>query len=170
MSRQKGSTFERNIARDLRVVFGEEAKRGIGQTRSAREVADVDGTPFWLELKNKKALSLRKVIEQARAETDGRPPVLVVKHGRSEVVACLPWALFVRLLEALEGGAMVGIQDWPHLPIYQAGQIADAQEAGVPASPGAVGPDWEPVMLERQRSYVEGERRRRAKTAKRKKA
>ena len=171
MSRQKGASFERGIANDLKVIFGADAKRGIGQTRSAREVADVDGTPFWLELKNKKALSISKVVEQARSETDGRPPVLVIKHGRSEILACVPWALFVRILEELDSVTRARLKEWAHLPIFQAGQIAEAQEisAEVEAKIGSgdVG-DWESVMLERQAAYVRQERNRRTKATRKK--
>lgn len=50
-SRNKGATFEREVAIELRRLWPK-AKRGIGQTRAAHEVADVEGTDgWWVECK-----------------------------------------------------------------------------------------------------------------------
>jgi hypothetical protein len=53
-ARAKGATFERDVAILLRRVWPA-AKRGLGQARQGREVPDVDGTPYWIELKHRKA-------------------------------------------------------------------------------------------------------------------
>jgi hypothetical protein len=63
-SRRKGSTFEREVARILQPVYPN-AKRGIGQTRSASEVPDVQGTPWWVEAKHHRKVNIRKAFEQA---------------------------------------------------------------------------------------------------------
>jgi hypothetical protein len=41
-ARQKGATFEREIANRLKAIYPA-GKRGIAQARSSTEVADVDG-------------------------------------------------------------------------------------------------------------------------------
>lgn len=77
-SRNKGSAFERLIANALK-PYWPTARRGIGQARSAGEVADVEGTPYWFELKRQKKCSIPAAIRQAEAATDGRPVVVVTK-------------------------------------------------------------------------------------------
>jgi hypothetical protein len=74
----KGAAFERLIAREMRVIWPG-ARRGIGQARSASEVPDVDGTPYWVECKRMKKCNIKAAIRQAQAATDGRPILVVTK-------------------------------------------------------------------------------------------
>ncbi len=70
MARRKGASFEREIADMLRDVWAG-AKRGLGQARSAKEVCDVEGTPWWLELKCKQKPNIRafgRVPREQRAD------------------------------------------------------------------------------------------------------
>lgn len=96
MQRQKGATYEREVANRLKTIFPE-AKRGIGQARSASEVPDVDGTPFWVECKRGRMPNVRAAIRQAEAATDGRPYLVVVRddHGESFVTMKLDTLLDV---------------------------------------------------------------------------
>jgi hypothetical protein len=66
-SRRKGSSWEREVAKIFRERLGiPTIKRGLGQARSASEVADVDGVPrLWVEAKNQKRVNLRAALEQA---------------------------------------------------------------------------------------------------------
>ena len=82
-SKAKGASFEREVRALLRDLWPE-AKRGIGQARSAKEVSDVEGTPFWIECKSRKQVSVLDALEQAEEATDGRLPVIVWRErGRA---------------------------------------------------------------------------------------
>ena len=122
MSRTKGHNFERVVASDLKQIFPE-AKRGLAQARgNGRECPDVDGTPFHVECKRGKRVSIRAALAQARAATDGRPLLIVVREDidpkerartaqdgpDARAVACMPWHSFVELLALAYGhGAAV---------------------------------------------------------------
>ena len=95
-SKAKGSTFERLVAFHFKNVFPE-AKRGIGQARSAKEVADVDGTPLWIEAKHKKNVTVMKALEQASAATDGRPCVVVWRKNGQVIMASMDVPTFLQL-------------------------------------------------------------------------
>ena len=102
-SKTKGAAFERKVAQMLQCLYPG-AKRGIGQARSASEVADVDGTPWWIETKAQHRVSIRAAVEQARAATDGRPILVITKddpdvHGeKAEVLVTLNFDVFIKLL------------------------------------------------------------------------
>lgn len=81
-SRDKGANWERELSGVLRRVWPG-ARRGIGQARSAKEVADVEGTPFWVEAKVGALTNPRAAIRQAEAATDGRPVVAICKDNAS---------------------------------------------------------------------------------------
>jgi hypothetical protein len=106
MKRRKGSSYEREIATMLKVLWPE-ARRGIGQARNAGEVPDVDGTPYWVEAKNhKRAPNVHAAYAQAIEAQAGKPskrPVLVVsrKTGDGLDLATLPLRELLLLLEAL---------------------------------------------------------------------
>ena len=106
-SRNKGATYEREIAILLRVLWPE-ARRGIGQTRAAGEVPDVDGTPYWLELKCTRSPNVHKAYAQAVMAQEKRPakrPVVVVsrKTGDGQDLATLPLRELLLLIEAVTG-------------------------------------------------------------------
>lgn len=88
MSRRKGASFERLVANRLKQIWGP-AKRGIGQARSAGEVADVEGTPYWLELKHRKLVNIRAAMRQAVEQTDGRAPVVVSRSNGEDVLVTM---------------------------------------------------------------------------------
>lgn len=75
-SRRKGQTYERENATRLKPVWPT-AKRGIGQARSAKEVADVEGTSYWIETKHHKRTNIRAAYAQGVEATDGRPVVVI---------------------------------------------------------------------------------------------
>lgn len=82
-SRMKGKRGERAIAELLRPVFGAGVKRGW-QSRSGRDGSDIEGTPYWIEVKVGKCPNVRAALKQATEATDGRMPVVVVKDDRRE--------------------------------------------------------------------------------------
>lgn len=64
--RKKGGDYERFVASRLAEVWPK-ARRGIGQTRAAGEVPDIQGTPLWVEAKHRRSISVHAAIAQARA-------------------------------------------------------------------------------------------------------
>jgi hypothetical protein len=86
-SRDKGANYERDIARRWRESgLFPEAKRGIGQTRAGGDVPDVDGTPFWVECKDRKShSSLKAYFKQCAAATDGRTPLVVMHYPQTSL-------------------------------------------------------------------------------------
>jgi Holliday junction resolvase len=89
-SRRKGAGFERDLAKRWRDngLFPE-AKRGLMQSRCAREAPDVEGTPYWVEAKCGKKPRLYAAFDQAAAATDGRPLLVVAKRDRRETVVVM---------------------------------------------------------------------------------
>ena len=90
--RVKGACGEREAAKIFRENGYPDARRGDSQSRGARE-ADVEDTPFWLEVKvptetitevkRGKKVRLRAAIEQAKNDADYRPPIVVWRDDRS---------------------------------------------------------------------------------------
>lgn len=73
MQRRKGATFERELARYL-TENGVEARRGIGQARSASEVPDVEVDGYWIEAKRQIKPNIRAALEQAdKAAAEAHP-------------------------------------------------------------------------------------------------
>lgn len=102
-SRNKGATFERWLANVLKRIWPG-AKRGIGQTRSAGEVADVEGTDYWVEAKRHKRCNIRAAWRQACEATDGRPVLVVTKDDFAEPLVTMSLDRYL-LLEAMNQGA-----------------------------------------------------------------
>lgn len=65
------------------------AKRGIGQARSGGDSADVEGLPFWVEVKRTEREAPRAALRQAIADTDGRPPVVFTRPNRGPWMVCM---------------------------------------------------------------------------------
>jgi hypothetical protein len=84
----KGASFERLVANYLAAVWSS-ARRGIGQARAAGEVPDVDGTPFWPEIKHRKVVNVYAALRQALAATDGRMPVAIWRKDREGINASM---------------------------------------------------------------------------------
>lgn len=105
-SRRKGSTFERQVANDLKPIFGGGIKRGLAQSRfGAGEAPDVDGVPaLWLETKHGKLVNLRAALAQATgamaaaARPGDRWPAAVCKDDRKEPVVVMRWGDLLELL------------------------------------------------------------------------
>ncbi len=107
LSRRKGATFERQVAKDMRPIFGAHVKRGLAQSRFGRgEAPDVDGCkPFWIETKHGKQTNPRAALKQAEdgmaaAARDGdRWPVAVCKDDRAKPFVVMPYDVFLEILE-----------------------------------------------------------------------
>jgi hypothetical protein len=120
MSRVKGAAFERLYARLLQHAKLS-AKRGIGQTRAAGEVADVDVAGWWHELKHGVAPSWRAALEQAKAALRDR-----AKHGVLE----LPRAPVV-ITRDNRGPIVVHVELEHWLPLFILWERADEEQRRV---------------------------------------
>lgn len=91
-SREKGAQGEREVAIILREFYAD-AKRGLAQSRSAKEVADVTGTPWWVETKWKHTVNIHAAVAQALAACEGKRILVVTKRtGDSDWLVTVPMA------------------------------------------------------------------------------
>lgn len=99
-NRMKGKRWERQIARDMREIFGGDVRRGW-QSREGDDEADNEGVPrFWVEAKHEKRPSLRAALRQATKATDGRWPLVIAKFdtvrdpgdARKPLILVVLWA------------------------------------------------------------------------------
>jgi hypothetical protein len=99
-SRRKGASYERELAKLFREAMpGADIKRGLGQCRSAGEVADVDCPHFWVEAKRGKMPNPRAALAQANAAAPpGRIPIAVVRDDRAEAFVALSLEDFLDLV------------------------------------------------------------------------
>lgn len=81
LSRDKGAAYERLVAKMLAIVWPASA-RGLKQCRDASEDPDVTGTPFWVECKHQRNVSIQAALKQGEEATDGRPVVVVTRNNR----------------------------------------------------------------------------------------
>jgi hypothetical protein len=105
-SRNKGRAYEQEIARRFQHIYPN-ARRGLGQARQAHEVADVTGTPFWIECKHKRALNVHGAFAQALAAKSvsaSATQALVVSrhHGSGRDLATMDLDAFLTILHELE--------------------------------------------------------------------
>ena len=80
-TRKKGANYERTIAHRLAEVWPG-CKRGF-QFRGGQEACDVIGTPYHIEAKHRRNVSIQAAMKQAMAECNGLVPVVVSRdnHG-----------------------------------------------------------------------------------------
>lgn len=97
-ARTKGAAFERQVAALLREHGFPGAARGLGQARSGGEVADVDGTDYWIECKARKAIDVHGAYAQGVKACGGKRPVLAVtKRDRETILATMALEDWLRL-------------------------------------------------------------------------
>jgi hypothetical protein len=115
-ARAKGATFEREVAERLRRVWPG-AKRGLGQARQGREVPDIDGTPYWIELKHRKARpQIQAAWQQALDDSAGdavprpgpvrpgetfppRRPVAITRQNNGPILVTMELADWLAMVE-----------------------------------------------------------------------
>ena len=81
--RNKGKRGEREVS----IIFdlhGYTTHRGW-QARRGQTECDVEGTPWWVEVKRGKRVNVRSAMRQAKDDTDGREPIVVWRDDRE------PW-------------------------------------------------------------------------------
>ena len=97
MQRDKGATFEREIANDLSADFGITVKRHIGQARDGGE--DINVPPFVIECKRRQGIAVYEWLHQCEAACKelGQIPVVVARADREEPIVILRYSDFKKL-------------------------------------------------------------------------
>jgi len=95
--RTKGHSFEREIAIRFRELFPG-ARRGL-QYRDGSDASDVIGTPWWVECKHQKNVSIKASLEQAREACGGKVPLVVSRDDRKPIIASMYFDDFINLLK-----------------------------------------------------------------------
>ena len=105
--RDKGARFEREIANQLKLVFGPRTKRSSGQCFSGDTRADVDCPKIWVECKVGKKPNIKTALEQAEEARDSNGStklcVAVCKWDRQETFATMRLSEFLQILELAYG-------------------------------------------------------------------
>lgn len=99
-SRRKGHDYEREIARDMRSLFGNQVKRGLQSRNGTFEpVPDVDVPIFWIECKRGKRTNIKAALRQAQRDTDGRTPVAVCRDDRDRAIVAMDYTDWLQMVE-----------------------------------------------------------------------
>lgn len=116
-NRRVAQDMQRDVANTLKPVYAE--ARNNPQYRGAkREGCDVEGTPFWIEAKNRKDGSVFTAYRQAMADKakaeDTRPVLIATTRNREPVLVAMHISTFVQLLEGFgvgDVGAMPELEE-----------------------------------------------------------
>ena len=121
LSRMKGKVFEREVARDLRAIYGEQVKRGW-QAREGTDAPDVENVPYWVECKHHQRVNVRAAVAQARADVKKSkrelPILVVVKDNGETPLAVVEWSVFLTMLKQIEDS-----KNWLALKADQATKV-----------------------------------------------
>jgi len=82
-SRSKGQRGEREAVALMAAHGFLSARRGW-QARSGKDACDVEGTPFFVEVKRGKATNIKAAVRQALAATDGRAVLVLTRDDHGE--------------------------------------------------------------------------------------
>jgi hypothetical protein len=134
--RRKGAGWERELAKLFRAIYPG-AKRGIGQARSAKEVSDVEGTPYWIEAKCGARTNPRAALRQAQECTDGRPVLVVCKDDHQEPFVVMPLEQFL----SIEGNGL--IQYMRNMPAHDRQTLGELAQMDRTLGPPTYVPDYE---------------------------
>ena len=103
--RAKGYRFERAVVNDLKDIYGEQVRRGW-QSRFGSDAPDVEGTPYWIECKHHKRVSIKQALKQATEDSEKskepRTPLAICKDDGKDAIAVMYWSDLVELLRKVE--------------------------------------------------------------------
>ncbi len=90
LSRNKGAEYEREIARELRDIFGDASRRGF-QYRDGTEAGDVLNPVFFIECKRHKRCDVKKALEQAIANCNDKTkyPIAVTRDDNKRSIVTM---------------------------------------------------------------------------------
>ena len=94
-SRDKGKRGEREVVQAMRIA-GFDARRCF-QSRAGTDECDVEGLPYWCEVKRGRRVNLRGAIAQSKEDTDGRPWLVVWRDDRDEWMVTMSLEEWARL-------------------------------------------------------------------------
>tara|TARA_R100000008_G_C3576219_1_gene165463 strand:- start:1144 stop:1467 length:324 start_codon:yes stop_codon:yes gene_type:complete len=100
-SRDKGARFERSCAEFFKRWYPK-AKRGVGQSQSGDNGADVEGTDYWIEAKVGSRPNIQGAYDQAFEATDGRPILVFSKKDRNKVLVTMDADTFTNLIDIIK--------------------------------------------------------------------
>ena len=139
LSRRKGKTWEQEVARELRAIFGEQVKRGW-QAKEGCDAPDIEGVPRqWPECKHHQRVNIAAAMRQAEEEyarwlertlkartalpSDCLWPVVYSKSNNEQPFVTMRMGDFLTLLrEWYEGSAILrhaGADEAPKLPVVE---------------------------------------------------
>ncbi len=103
-SRAKGAQGERDVANALQAIYPDASRGGLLQTQYRRgaPACDVEGTPWWIEVKRGARPNIQGAYDQAVGDTDGRPPLVITRKDRSAWLCTLPLDRFVDLIKIIQ--------------------------------------------------------------------
>ena len=98
MQRNKGASYEREVAQELSDWLGVDCKRKLGAARDGGD--DIQVGQFRIECKRHETTKVWEWYEQARTNAVGGEeiPVVVFRRSRSESMALLSFTDFMRLM------------------------------------------------------------------------
>ncbi len=100
-SRTKGHSFERLIAKTLRVVFPKAARQLEYQENQCKGIDLANTGNFKIQCKRGKKYANLSAIKEVQAdEMMGEIPVLITKGDNERILAALPFEDFLYLLKA----------------------------------------------------------------------
>jgi hypothetical protein len=117
--REKGKTWEREVAAAFRELFGQQVRRGW-QAREGHDAADVEGTPFRIEAKHHQVVNITAAVRQALVDRekagDARWVLAVTKSDRAVPLATMPMTDFMQLVAEWKAGRTPGAQTFTTPP------------------------------------------------------
>lgn len=114
LARQRGVSFEREIAMGLRPVFPKARRHLEYQSAEANGVDLVETGLYRIQCKRGKKYASLSAIQEVQADevVRGEIPVLVTQGDRQRILAVIPFEEFVRLLCIAEGDKNTCPEDW----------------------------------------------------------
>ena len=100
-SRDKGARFERACAEFFKRWYPK-AKRGVGQSQSGDNGADVEGTDYWVECKVGARPNIQGAYDQAEKVTDGRPTLVLSKKDRNKILVTMDIETFTNFIDIIK--------------------------------------------------------------------
>jgi hypothetical protein len=98
-ARRKGHDFERWVANELALVFGDDVRRGL-QYRDGSEAPDVIAPAFFIECKRGRQTNPRAALHQAQVASAGKGlwPIAITKDDGDPPIVTLSLEDFTHLL------------------------------------------------------------------------
>ena len=99
LSREKGAQYEREIARELRDIFGDASRRGF-QYRDGTEAGDVLNPVFFIECKRQRRCNVKAALKQAIENCNDKTkyPVAITRDDNERSIASMDFEDFKDLV------------------------------------------------------------------------